>query len=125
MARAITQYGRFLHGPDSRDVTPTRKREILQQITDRINAAGGGGETRTPSGIAKKINDLRSLIKDKMAKQAAHARGTGGGPPCSIRWTEEESAVARCFHSQQVVGLPGFDSENPVRTGKFFRISIW
>ena len=80
---------------------------------------------RTPSGIQKKINDLRSLVKDKMAKQAAHARGTGGEPPCSIRWTEEELAVARCFHSQQVVGLPGFESDDPVRTDKFFFISIW
>ena len=28
--------------------------------------------------------------------------------------------MAQCFDSQQVVGLPGFDSDEAVRTGKFF-----
>ena len=73
-----------------------------------------------PLAYNKKINDLRSLVRDKMAQISAQATGTGGGPPCSVRLTEEEWAVARCFHSQQVVGLPGFESDAPVRTGNFW-----
>ena len=116
LARGIAQYGRYLHGPKSRNTPPARRKELIQKITDQINAAGG--ETRTPSGIQKKINDLKSLVRDKMAKINAHARGTGGGAPCPIRLSEEEWAVARCFHQQQVVGLPGYQSDDPVRTGK-------
>ena len=118
LAQAIVQYGRYLHGPESQNTSPAQRKAIIQKITDQINAAGG--ETRTPSGIQKKINDLKSLVRDKMAKINAHAMGTGGGGPCPIRLSEEEWAVGRCFHPQQVVGLRGFQSDVPVRTGKFW-----
>ena len=79
----------------------------------------GGGETRTTAGIQKKINDLKSLVRNKVAKINAHTTGTGGGPACTIRLSEEEWAVARCFQPEQVVGLRGYQSDVPVRTGKF------
>ena len=119
LARYIIQYGRYLHGPDSRNTSPAQRKRIYAKITDHINAAGGG-ETRTPAGIKKKINDLRSVVRNKVAKLTAHRRGTGGGGPCPIRLTEEEWAVARCFEPEQVVGLPGYQSDVPVRPGKVF-----
>ena len=52
-----------------------------------------------------------------MERINAHTTGTGGGGPCPVRLTEEEWAVAQRFHPQQVVGLPGYQSDDPVRTG--------
>ena len=117
LARAIVLYGRYLHGPDSRNTSPAQRKPILKKITDQINAAGG--ETRTPAGIQKKINDLKSVVRNKVAKINDHARVTGGGGPCPIRLSEEEWAVARCFQPEQVVGLRGYQTGVPVRPGKF------
>ena len=41
LARGIVRYGRYLHGPESRNTPPAMKKEIIKKITDQINAAGG------------------------------------------------------------------------------------
>ena len=107
IARAMTQYDRFLHGPESLNTTPTRRREILQIIADDVNALVS--ETRTPNEILKKINDLRRVVRGKLAKISAHARGTGGGPATAIRLTDEERVVAQCLHRHQVEGVEDFE----------------
>ena len=118
IARGLIRHGRFLHGPDSANTAPARKAQILQELADEVNTFGG--ETRTRHGIQKKINDLRRVVRGKLAKIGAHARGTGGGPPCPVRLTEVERAVAQTFNRQQVEGLPGFDSSvEDERTGNF------
>ena len=119
LAQGIIKYGRFLHGPESHNTTPARRKEILKKITDRINAAGGGGRPGPSLESKKKINDLKSVSRNKLATLHAHTRGTGGGGPCPVRMSEEEWAVAQCFHPQQVVGLPGFDNDPLMRTGNF------
>ena len=40
IVRAITRFGRLLHGPESLNTTPARRRQILQDITDDVNALG-------------------------------------------------------------------------------------
>ena len=78
-----------------------------------------GYEVRTTNDIQKKIYDLRCLVKGKMARMRAHARGTGGGPATTLTLTPEEQVVAQCLHRHQVEGVEGFDSiEDALRTGK-------
>ena len=120
IVRAMTLYDRYLHGPESINTTQARRREILQLIADNVNALGS--EARTPNEILKKINDLRRVVRGKLAKMATHARGTGGGPSTTLRLSAEERVVAQCLHRHQVEGVPGFDS---VRTGKCVLFPIW
>ena len=112
-----------LHGSRSKTTSKGRRDEILQRITDQVNAVGN--EARRPHHIGKKINDLRRRVKDKMALMARHARGTGGGPASRIRLTPDEEVVARCLTRVQVEGMPGYDSVHPpLRTGKcLFQLS--
>ena len=114
---AMERYDSRLHGADSGSTSKTKKEEILRKVTAQVNALGH--EARTPQEIQKKMNDLRGVVRNKMAIIAKHARGTGGGPPCSTRLTEEEEVIARCLRREQVEGLEGHDSsEPPMRTGK-------
>ena len=106
-----------LHGSRSKNTSKGKRDEILQRITDEVNAVGN--EARRPKDIAKKINDLRRRVKDKMALMARHVRGTGGGPGSRVRLTPDEEVVARCLTRVQVEGMPGYDSVHPpLRTGK-------
>ena len=121
---AMERYDSRLHGADSGSTSKTKKEEILRKVTAQVNALGH--EARTPQEILKKMNDLRGVVRNKMAIIAKHARGTGGGPPCSTRLTEEEEVIARCLRREQVEGLEGHDSsEPPMRTGKCVLSSIW
>ena len=92
----MAQYDRFLHGAESANTTQARRKEILAQIATDVNALGS--EVRTPNDILKKINDLRRLVKGKLARMRAHARGTGGGPATTLTLTPEEQVVAQCLH---------------------------
>ena len=121
---AMEKYDARLHGADSASTSKTKKDEILRKVAAQVNALGH--EVRTPQDILKKINDLRGVVRNKLATINKHSRGTGGGPRCPIRLTEEEQVIARCLQREQVEGLEGHDSsEPPMRTGKCVFSSIW
>ena len=102
---AMERYYDRLHGSRSKDTSKAKNDEILQRITDQVNAVGN--EAGRPKHIAKKINDLRRKVKEKMALMASHARGTGGGPPSRVHLTPDKEVVARCLTREQVEGMPG------------------
>ena len=113
---AMERYDSRLHGADSGSTSKTKKEEILRRVTAQVNALGH--EVRTHQDIQKKMNDLRGVVRNKLATINKHSRGTGGGPPCTIRLTEEEQVIARCLQREQVEGLEGHDSSEPaMRTG--------
>ena len=121
---AMERFDARLHGAESGNTSKIKKEEILRKVTAQVNALGH--EVRTPQDILKKMNDLRGVVRNKMATIAKHARGTGGGPPCPIRLSEEEEIIARCLRREQVEGLEGHDSSDPpMRTGKCVLTSIW
>ena len=121
---AMTKYNKFLHGKESGSTSKVRKDQILAQIAAEVS--GLGYADRTPNKIAKKINDLRRLVKEKVAKINKHRRGTGGGPALKISLTPDEQVIARCLEKEQVEGLEGFQSfDQPLRTGECVLSFIW
>ena len=121
---AMRKYNKFLHGKESGSTSKVRKDQILAQIAAEVSALGYAN--RTPDKIAKKINDLRRLVKEKVAKIKKHSRGTGGGPALKLRLTPDEEVIARCLEKEQVEGLEGFESvDQPLRTGECVFSFIW
>ena len=120
----LSKYGACLHGALSGTTSKVQKDEILLEITTQVNALGV--EAGTPRDITKKINDLRRLVKEKLAKIRRHASGTGGGPATNITLTPDELVIARCLEREQVEGLEGYDSvDQPLRTSKCVLSSLW
>ena len=121
---AMSRYDACLHGAKSGTTSKVKKDEILLEIATQVNALGN--EVRTPKDILKKINDLRRVVREKVATMRRHARGTGGGPATAITLTPEEQVVARCLQREQVEGVEGYDSfEQALRTGKCVLSPIW
>ena len=121
---AMERYDARLHGAESKSTSKAKRDEILMKITTQVNALGN--EIRTLKDILKKMNDLRRVVKDKLGTMRKHARGTGGGPATAIRLSPEEQVVAQCLQREQVEGVEGYDSIEPVlRTGKCVLSSIW
>ena len=121
---AMSRHDKYLHGSESGTTSTVHKDEILAEIATQVNALGH--EDRSPKDIGKKINVLRRLVKEKVAKMRRHSRGTGGGPALNITLTPDEQDIARCLEREQVEGLEGFDSvDQPLRTGKCVSSLIW
>ena len=62
----LNKYGACLYGALTGTTSKMEKDQILLEITTQVNALGV--EARTPRDITKKINDLRHLVKEKLAK---------------------------------------------------------
>ncbi|XP_029466594.1 myb-related transcription factor, partner of profilin-like [Rhinatrema bivittatum] len=55
--------------------------------------------------VQHRWRDTRKEVKEKAAKINAHAKRTGGGPPCSIVLTPVEEMVLRTMAAEVVVGV--------------------
>ena len=105
-----------LQNGDNSERIKAAKDKAWNEITERVNSVNTTGKQRLPKECRKKWFDLRSRTKAKVATNNQQHLKTGGGASGEVEMTATDQAVVRSFVEEELHGLPGFESGQPLDT---------
>ncbi|KAJ1100789.1 hypothetical protein NDU88_005864 [Pleurodeles waltl] len=100
-----------LFGKAALNVPEATKRQLWQDIQDKINSLGVSH--RSIDDIKKRWYDLRSRTKERVAERLREMRGTGGGPSSVPPPTPLEERVEETLEQEAVSGFGDLDTSEP------------
>nr|XP_055049588.1 nuclear apoptosis-inducing factor 1-like [Misgurnus anguillicaudatus] len=109
LVEECSNYSKMLQ---NRNVQTARKKDIWNCIAKKVNAIGG--KSRSADEIKKRWHDLRRRTKEKVAFNKAAVKKTGGGPIEEMPLTPLEELVQMSLTGEQVTGVDGIDSLEPI-----------
>lgn len=105
-----------LFGKQSLQVPESEKRKLWLGMQRKINAVGIA--QHSIADVRKRLYDLRSHAKERVAERLAEAKKTGGGPSTQTTPTAMEDLVESTLQPEAVVGVTTIDSSAPPSTSQ-------
>ncbi|KAJ8353539.1 hypothetical protein SKAU_G00211060 [Synaphobranchus kaupii] len=96
----------------SRNLTPSERNHIWESVAERVSAVGQC--KHMADDCKRRWVDLKRRTKEKVAFNSRQAAATGGGPPIEDPLTEIEEEVQQTLQKEQVHGLDGIDTAEPM-----------
>eukprot|EP00079_Xenopus_tropicalis_P033441 XP_017947212.1 PREDICTED: t-SNARE domain-containing protein 1-like isoform X2 [Xenopus tropicalis] len=97
--------------------TPTAvKAKAWKDIAERVNSVGVC--LRNVQNCKKRYQDIKRVLRKKLAEDSRYRSGTGGGPAKRVHFTRYEELLLPFLHRESVRGVSGtFDTDRNVGQG--------
>eukprot|EP00079_Xenopus_tropicalis_P028070 XP_012822679.1 PREDICTED: myb-related transcription factor, partner of profilin-like [Xenopus tropicalis] len=105
MVKEVARQWDDLFGARSCQLTAARRRELWQQVVDRVSAVGG--IHRDPHTVYKRFSDLKRCLKKRFTAERARAQKAGVGPALNIQFKPYERRLLQVVGVEVFGGLPG------------------
>ncbi|XP_056426644.1 uncharacterized protein LOC130367832 isoform X2 [Hyla sarda] len=107
LAEEVVPKYSMLYGSRKANTTSSVRNQIWQNILMQVNSVGVA--QRSIAQLKKKWNDLRRIVKAKMAEEAKQCKITGGGPRENNNFSAAEELVRVTYSRDQVQGVGNMD----------------
>ncbi|KAF6204022.1 hypothetical protein GE061_010953 [Apolygus lucorum] len=104
LLRVVRNHSQIVENKKTDAVNNAAKLREWDLIASEFNSANVG-EVRDAAALRRKYENLKKLVKKKLAQQKLHVMGTGGGPPKKVELDDEETQLIEVM-GPQAVGLP-------------------
>eukprot|EP00079_Xenopus_tropicalis_P035721 XP_017949492.1 PREDICTED: myb-related transcription factor, partner of profilin-like [Xenopus tropicalis] len=105
MVEEVLRQWDYIFGAQSCQLTAARRRDLWQQVADRVSAVSG--VHRDHNTVYKRFSDLKRCMKKRFMAQRARAQKAGVGPVLSSQFKPYERRLLDRAGVEVFGGLPG------------------